>query len=316
LVDLDFGKNNGGMEYFNKKESKRVYLEFLDEPKDSIRWQREGIYGSYVYGPKGMSVKVILLDARYFKESEQDTEETRDILGEVQWKWLREELTNSDAKIHLIGSGIQVLPYDKPFQEKWNNFPASRKRLFETIRDTGASGVILLSGDVHYAEIFRSNCTGVGYPLYEITSSGLTHSMSTHIPFGLDKFVLNGIMKSKLRVSDVYSGFNFGIIEIDWNEDGEGSKTQIRLQVHDVNGKVVVEEVVPLSSLSPSRGYDESVVVECREGEISPKWTRWSLEMWLDYVKYVAVLLFLFIVILVVVVPLLGSFFHNRKKQE
>lgn len=319
--DHDYGKNNGGKEYFNKKESKRVYLEFLDEPKDSVRWQREGIYGSYLYGPEGRRVKIILLDTRYFKESEREgDDETRDMLGEEQWKWLREELSNDDeAQVTLIGSGIQILPYDKPFQEKWSNFPASRQRLFDTIRDTRASGVVLLSGDVHYAEIFRNNCTGVGYPLYEITSSGLTHSMNTHIPFGLDAFVLNGLMKSKLRVKDVYAGFNFGTIEIDWHEDDDlvDTQTRIHLRIHDVDGKVRVEEVLELSLLTPegASAFNESVREECRQGEIAARWTRWSLETWLEYVKYFAVILFLFIILLVAVVPLLSSY-QNRKKQE
>lgn len=41
-------------------------MEFFEEPSDSPRLQREGVYASYTYGPKGKRVKIILLDGRYF----------------------------------------------------------------------------------------------------------------------------------------------------------------------------------------------------------------------------------------------------------
>lgn len=41
---------------------------------------------------------------------------------------------------------------------------------------TQRSGVIFTSGDVHFGEIARYDC-GVQYPLYDITSSGLTRSL-------------------------------------------------------------------------------------------------------------------------------------------
>ena len=51
----------------------------------------------------------------------------------------------------------------------------SRKRLFETIERLKTPGVVLISGDVHYAEIFKADgdLIGTGYPIYEITSSGM-----------------------------------------------------------------------------------------------------------------------------------------------
>ena len=31
------------------------------------------------------------------------------MLGETQWRWFENELRNSDAQIHIIGSSVQVL---------------------------------------------------------------------------------------------------------------------------------------------------------------------------------------------------------------
>ena len=43
------------------------------------------------------------------------------------------------------------------------------------------NGVIFVSGDVHFGEIARFDC-GVQYPLYDVTSSGLTQSVDNSVP--------------------------------------------------------------------------------------------------------------------------------------
>jgi alkaline phosphatase D len=43
------------------------------------------------------------------------------------------------------------------------------------------NGVIFVSGDVHFGEITRFDC-GAQYPLYDVTSSGLTQSVEDSVP--------------------------------------------------------------------------------------------------------------------------------------
>jgi len=59
-----------GDRLFEKKEMMReLYLNFLDEPADSLRRTQEGgIYTSYYIG-ETKSVKLILLDTRYSKDT-------------------------------------------------------------------------------------------------------------------------------------------------------------------------------------------------------------------------------------------------------
>ena len=61
--DHDYGINNGDKYFSNKVMMREIWLDFMDEPKDSIRRTREGgIYESYdLYDGK---VKLILLDVR------------------------------------------------------------------------------------------------------------------------------------------------------------------------------------------------------------------------------------------------------------
>jgi alkaline phosphatase D len=98
-----------------------------------------------------------------------------DILGAAQWQWLENQLRTSTADVHIIGSGIQIV-HDQHKYEKWGNFPNARQRLLDLLVKTRAKGVILVSGDRHSGEISKLDVPGLGYPLYDITSSGLTHS--------------------------------------------------------------------------------------------------------------------------------------------
>jgi alkaline phosphatase D len=91
--------------------------------------------------------------------------------------------------------------------DEWGNYPHERRRLFDLIGSTGATGVALLSGNVHYSEVSR---TDVGpYPLVDFTSSGLTHVSEVYA--GVD---------NPYRVKGPLADLNFGLVEIDWEAGG------------------------------------------------------------------------------------------------
>ncbi len=232
--DHDYGVNDGGKEFAPKAASRDLLLEFLAVPKNRPVWDREGAYQAYTLGPAGQRVKVLLLDTRYFRDAllasaDEDRRygpnEAGDLLGEAQWRWLEAELSNSDAQVHIIGSSIQVLAEDHGF-EKWANFPQSRQRLFDLIADTQAPGVVLLSGDRHIGEISRYDAPGVAYPLYDLTSSGLTHVYE------------EADEPNRHRVSDLIKVLNFGLITIDWSS----TPVQLTFQIRGEEGKVLAEE--------------------------------------------------------------------------
>ena len=178
--DHDYGKNNAGKEFEKKAETRDLLFDFLSVPLDNSSWSREGAYQSYTIENAGIKIKLILLDCRYFRDEAKivngkyEKLEGYDILGENQWSWLEQELSLNDADIHLIANGIQVIPEDHKY-EKWANFPTSRKRLFDLLSQHLPNTPILLSGDRHISEVSAINLAGYTEPLYEITSSGLTH---------------------------------------------------------------------------------------------------------------------------------------------
>ena len=171
-----------------------MFLNFWGEPVGSPRWKRSGIYDAKTFGPKGKRIQVILLDTKYnrspFKPDPmpreerlkagkvggyiQDTDPTKIHLGEEQWAWLEEEL-KKPAEVRLLASSIQVIPNQKGMDE-WGNFPLERQRLFDLIKKTQANGVVLLSGNVHFAEISKLEDGS----LFELTSSGMTHVNETY----------------------------------------------------------------------------------------------------------------------------------------
>lgn len=232
--DHDYGVNDGGKEFAKKKASKALMLDFLGvSAKDPVR-QREGAYQAYNIGPVGKKVKIILLDARYFRDAleKNPTKNPRyfinkegDILGEAQWKWLENELKNSDAQINLIASGIQFIPEEHAF-EKWANFPKAHQRLMDLIATIKPAKTILLSGDRHIAEVSKKQITGLNYPLYEITSSGLTHS-----------YEKAGDEPNRYRISPLIGQKNYGLLKIDWS----GNTPKVKAIVKGLDNTVFID---------------------------------------------------------------------------
>ena len=249
--DHDFGVNDGGKDYPEKKEAARICLDFFGVPKDDPRRTRDGIYGSQVIGEKGKRVQIILLDTRYFRDDldrykrgearpgnivgwYKPTKDTsRTLLGEHQWKWLEEEL-KKPAEVRVIVSSIQVVSWEKGM-ECWGNMPHERDRLFKLIETANAKGTFFISGDVHFTELSMTKDEGP-YPLYDLTSSGLNQKPGRTWYTSVNSY----------RLPDkVYPGRNFGLIRINW----AAKDTTITLQGRKESGEVAHEEVVPLSRL-------------------------------------------------------------------
>jgi len=213
-------------------------------------------------------VQVILLDTRYHRSAlkrapkplpgervppyvpNPDPDAT--VLGAEQWKWLEGEL-KKPAEVRLLVSSIQVIADEHPY-EKWGNFPKERDRLYSLIRSTGASGVVILSGDRHLAEVSLDPKAAVGYPLYDVTSSGLNQgSKGWRAP-----------EKNSHRVAGMPYGDNFGVVLIDWSSDDP----RLTLQVRDEDGDVACGVKVRLSTLKATGAAAERVKLP--EGVLSP----------------------------------------------
>jgi alkaline phosphatase D len=121
-----------------------------------------------------------------------------------------------------------MLPTEHAY-EKWANFPQEREKLLNLISNSGAKTPILLSGDRHIAEIMKLQDSRFPNGLYEITSSGLTHTWSkiSEEP-------------NSFRIGELIAKLNYGLASIDWN------KGEISFQVKGENGEVFASQVIKL----------------------------------------------------------------------
>ena len=89
-------------------------------------------------------------------------------------------MEHSDSDVTLIASGVQIIPDRWFFTEAFNW--ESKSLLFDLIKSHKKSGVILLTGDVHFSQFYHTNCKSmVGYDIPEVTTSGLTHHANSFI---------------------------------------------------------------------------------------------------------------------------------------
>lgn len=261
--DHDYYKNGSAGDFRGKREAQRVFVDFWGDGPDSVRRARDGVYDSYVFGPEGRRVQVILLDARFFKSKKQGT-----VLGDEQWRWFEEQL-RVPAEVRIVANGTQVVSrYHSG--EKWADIPGEIERMVEVVSRSKADGVILITGDRHHAEISRLDAlpaepargaseTGtewdpgasrgregktrpqLRYPLYDITASSLNRGKL---------FVWE---RNPDRVGGVYPKSNFGLIEIDWSQ----RDPVVSMQIRDVDGRTRIRHDVRLSEL---RGSDADAV--------------------------------------------------------
>jgi alkaline phosphatase D len=242
--DHDFGRNNAGRHYPKKDAAQQAMLSFFNEPADSPRWRRRGVYRAWTFGPAQQRLQIILLDTRYFRDrppkntkpgavdelSEQATSKT--ILGQKQWQWLKKQL-EKPADVRLIGSSIQVVPTQHG-HEKWGKFPHERQRLFDLIDATGAKGVVFLSGDRHFLELSRDIEHGP-YPMYDFTSSGLNTAGGPKEP-------------NHYRVGEAKRVDNFGLVRINWNAD----PVTLTFDARRADGRRLMAHTIAIDQLQPN----------------------------------------------------------------
>ena len=231
--DHDFGNNDGGNEYIFKNSSKQLFLKFWKIPEDDIRHQRDGLYFEEILYFKHGTVQILILDTRYFRSSLLKNQKVdkngmghylpnydlkKTMLGKIQWKWLIKALER-EADVRIIGTSIQLLAEGHGW-ERWGNFPHQRKKLLKLLAKTSKNKVIVISGDRHLGGIYKLISRN-GATIYEITSSSMNMPSRIQHEYG------------PLRIGDIYTRENFGIIRIDLK------KKRIKIELHGLHEGIV-----------------------------------------------------------------------------
>mmetsp|Transcript_34459 Transcript_34459/g.109141 ORF Transcript_34459/g.109141 Transcript_34459/m.109141 type:complete len:456 (-) Transcript_34459:26-1393(-) len=264
--DHDFGLNDGDRRYPYRNGSQEAFLDFIGEAPGSPRRQQRGVYTAQLFDfgngvQSGRKVFVILMDMRYHRDPYGTPD--GDFLGKDQWEWLENTLENSPADVHIIVSSLQFLA-DRTVAgkevagENWMRFPHARRRFLELLARQNVSAPIILSGDVHFAELDMGICKGGR--LLEVTSSGMTHSWGTTQPCHpnpvVDRLGAAGmslamqVIPWRYQMVDASTGagqytldLNFGELEFDW------PARLVNVSIRGVGGVVKLHQSFPLAEL-------------------------------------------------------------------
>ena len=245
--DHDYGLNDGGAEFAHKQASKDAFLDFWAVPAADDRRAREGLHHAAWVQPGGRRVQLIVLDTRWWRSALRPTDQrgargrerylpdpdpAKTLLGDAQWAWLGQRL-REPADGHVVVSSIQLLAEGHGF-ERWGNLPLERERLFRTVRASGARGVVLVSGDRHIGGLYHHAGPDVAYPLWEMTSSGVTHPWTTADEPGPN------------RVGPLVRERHWGLVVFDF------AAASLTLSLRGEANQVLHEHTVPLARLQPA----------------------------------------------------------------
>ncbi|MGB7329476.1 MAG: alkaline phosphatase D family protein [Rubripirellula sp.] len=174
-------------------------------------------------------VEFFMTDGRFYREKKDKT-----MLGPDQKKWLLEGLAASKAKFKVLASGTMWSDgADKDGKDSWAGSWARSERdeILDLINDKKVDGVILISGDRHRSDIWKTDRPR-GYPLYEFVSAKVTNQ-HTHQTFDNAEWSYN-------------EGNFWGQLSFDLRPDDP----VMTFKCVDISGETVKEFPLKLSQLS------------------------------------------------------------------
>jgi len=227
--DHDMAMNDqsggAGLEASWKRPNWNVFRQNWNNPHYGGGTQVPGTWHSFSLG----DVDFFMTDGRFYRDKRDKT-----MLGPDQKKWLLQELAAATGKFKVIASGTMFSDgADKDGKDSWAGkwARAERDEIFDLINDKKINGVILISGDRHRSDIWKTD-RHKGYPLYEFVSAKVTNQ-HTHQTFD------NAVWS--------YNAGNFwGQLSFNLTLDDP----VMTFKCVDISGKIVKEFPLPLSVLS------------------------------------------------------------------
>jgi alkaline phosphatase D len=151
---------------YDQRRSAAVTAYFEWMPLDN--YPNQQLYRSFEFGDMA---ELMMLDERLAgRDQPVDSlsdpayaSEERSLLGEEQFNWLAERLTNTGSKWKIIGNQVifSDLKTDIVYGvernlDAWDGYPASKMQVANAIRENQVENVIILSGDTHTSWAFET----------------------------------------------------------------------------------------------------------------------------------------------------------------
>jgi alkaline phosphatase D len=177
--DWEVRKANGKQAYFN-------WMPIRQQPSPN----EDKIYRTIHYGDLA---ELIFLDTRLEGREEQTSDTTiindtaRTILGAAQRQWFLDRLHDTTGQWKIVAQQIMIAPLKLGNTilntDQWDDYPADRSRVYNTILNDSIKNVVVLTGDIHtaWANDLKQGSTPVGveFVTTSITSAGSPLGLST-----------------------------------------------------------------------------------------------------------------------------------------
>lgn len=179
--DHDYGSNDSNKSF----ELKEVSLAAFKAYWGNATWgeaDNRGVYGKFFWGDAAF----FLMDNRFYRDDDLLDEARhpgKTQYGTRQKEWLKaglihaQKLEKDHARFKFIVTGGQVLTDFGGASETFAYYTREREELLKFIVDQKITGVIFLSGDVHFTELARKKI-GATQWAYELTSSPFSSGAS------------------------------------------------------------------------------------------------------------------------------------------
>jgi alkaline phosphatase D len=147
--DHDYGLNDSDSTQKGKEDSLRIFKEYWANPSCGEA-DNPGCYFTFTRG----DVQFFMLDCRYYRSPDKAPDgPEKTMLGAKQLEWLKRELSACKARIKVLATGSEWETFSS--LDSWASFRTERDAFFAWINEQKIEGIILISGDRHFAAAYQ-----------------------------------------------------------------------------------------------------------------------------------------------------------------
>lgn len=154
-------------EYFALRKQMALHAWYENMPVRRAALPRGPDITAYRKLRYGRLAEINVLDTRQFRDDQPCGDGIKaacaavgnpnaQMLGVAQERWLFANLARTDAAWNVLAQQVMVMRHDRASEgepqlsmDKWDALPAARDRLLRHVAQTGAKGIVALTGDIH-----------------------------------------------------------------------------------------------------------------------------------------------------------------------
>lgn len=146
--------------------ARRAFFEHRATRRDPAAPNR--LWRSFAWGK---TLEVIVLDVRSERLPSTRAAANAQFISPLQMAWLKQRLTQSQAVFKLVLTSVPIsnFPLSAASEsDKWEGYPAQRDDILAFVRDQKLTGVVWLSGDLHFGCVGSVGTTEARMKMREI----------------------------------------------------------------------------------------------------------------------------------------------------